>query len=81
MIRSIKLALCLLMFTNSFTQPVISKTGEKWSLQKCVEYALQNNISVKQADLQIRFAALDLQQSKWQQYPFEIGRASCRERV
>jgi outer membrane protein len=51
------------MFTTSFAQ-------EKWDLRKCVEYALQNNISVKQADLQIRFAALDLQQSKWNQYPF-----------
>jgi outer membrane protein len=70
MIRCIKLALCLLMFTNSFTQPATPKTGEKWNLQKCVEYALTNNISVKQADLQIRFAALDLQQSKWSQYPF-----------
>jgi outer membrane protein len=51
------------MFTASFAQ-------DKWDLRKCVEYALQNNISVKQADLQIRFAHLDLQQSKWAQYPF-----------
>ena len=51
------------MFITSFAQ-------DKWDLRKCVEYALQNNISVKQADLQIRFAALDLQQSKWNQYPF-----------
>ena len=64
--RCIKLAVCLLMFTNSFSQPA----GEKWTLQKCVEYALTNNISVKQADLQIRFAELELKQSKWQQYPF-----------
>ena len=53
--------LCLSIF--SFGQ-------DKWDLRKCVEYALQNNISVKQADLQIRFAKLDLQQSKWNQYPF-----------
>lgn len=68
--RFIKLILCLLTFTSSFAQPNIPKNGEKWTLQKCVEYALSNNISVKQADLQIRFASLDLQQSKWQQYPF-----------
>jgi outer membrane protein len=61
--RCVKLVCCLLIFTTSFAQ-------EKWDLRKCVEYALQNNISVKQADLQIRFAALDLQQSKWNQYPF-----------
>jgi outer membrane protein len=34
-----------------------------------VEYALKNNISVRQADLQLRFAQLDLKQSKLAQYP------------
>jgi outer membrane protein len=62
--RCIKLFFSLLLFTNTFAQ-----TDDKWDLRKCVEYALQNNISVKQADLQIRFARLDLQQSKWAQYP------------
>ena len=42
---------------------------EKWDLQKCVDYALKNNISVRQADLQIRFAQLELQQSKLSMYP------------
>jgi outer membrane protein len=42
---------------------------EPWDLRRCVEYALANNISVKQADLQIRFAELDRQQSKLAQYP------------
>lgn len=42
---------------------------EKWDLRKCVDYALANNITVKQADLQIEFAKLDLQQSKLSQYP------------
>ena len=37
---------------------------------KCVQYAIENNISVKQADLQTRFAQLDLQLSKWNQQPF-----------
>lgn len=57
----------LLMFCCSAfaqTPPV-----EKWDLQKCVEYAMQNNISVRQADLQIRFAELDLHQSKQSIYP------------
>jgi outer membrane protein len=42
---------------------------EKWDLQKCVDYALKNNISVRQADLQQKFAALDLKQSKWNTLP------------
>lgn len=63
MIRFLILSVSLLVFSPSFSQ-------ENWDLRKCVEYALQNNISVKQADLQIRFAALDLQQSKMSQFPF-----------
>lgn len=64
MTRSIALWIALLIFSGSYGQ-----AGEKWDLRKCVEYALQNNISVRQADLQIRFAALELQQSKTAQQP------------
>jgi outer membrane protein len=42
---------------------------EKWDLKRCVEYALANNISVKQSDIQARIAELTLKQSKLQQYP------------
>ncbi len=42
---------------------------EKWDLKKCVDYALTNNITVRQADLEIRFAKLDVDQSKMAQYP------------
>ncbi len=44
------------------------KTAE-WSLQQCVDYAIKNNISIKQADVQARLAALQLQQAKLYQYP------------
>ncbi len=47
----------------------VAYSQEKWDLRKCVDYALKNNISVRQADLQIRFAELDAKQSKWAQYP------------
>ncbi len=63
--RFIKLAIASLLFQSSFAQAPV----EKWDLRKCVEYALQHNISVRQADLQIRFAELELQQSKLAQYP------------
>jgi outer membrane protein len=45
------------------------QTTEKWTLQRCVEYALKNNISVKQADVQARLAALQVQQAKYYQIP------------
>jgi outer membrane protein len=64
-----KFFIILSLFIVSLAQPVLAQTGEKWDLQKCVEYAMKNNISVRQADLQIRFAALELQQSKLALYP------------
>lgn len=45
------------------------KAQEKWGLLKCVEYAMTNNISVKQTDLQARIAELQLKQSKLGQIP------------
>ncbi len=69
MTRCIKLGILLLHGIVSFAQSIPTGPVEKWDLPKCVEYALKNNISVRQADLQIRFAQLDWQQSKWGQYP------------
>ena len=40
-----------------------------WDLRRCVDYALANNISVKQEDINARRAALTLEQSKLAQYP------------
>jgi len=44
-------------------------TNEKWDLRKCIDYATQNNISVKQADVQARISALLARQAKLNQYP------------
>lgn len=42
---------------------------DSWDLKRSVQYALANNISVKQADVQARIAALNLRQSKLIQIP------------
>ncbi len=42
---------------------------EKWNLKTCVEYAMLNNLSVKQSDVQNRIAALTYQQSKYSVFP------------
>lgn len=47
----------------------VSFSQDKWDLRRCVEYALANNISVKQADVQARMAALTLNQSRLTQIP------------
>ncbi|HMH24763.1 MAG TPA: TolC family protein [Puia sp.] len=42
---------------------------DKWDLRRCVDYALANNISIKQADVQARLSRLTLDQSKLSQIP------------
>ncbi len=42
---------------------------EKWDLKRAVEYAIANNISVKQADVQARLAGVQYKQSKLSQIP------------
>ena len=70
MTRCLKLVLWL--FTMSFFlfgNTLDAQPAEKWDLRKCVEYAMQNNISVRQADVQARMTALTYQQSRLSQYP------------
>jgi outer membrane protein len=57
--------LCLLLLIGSHA----SFAQEKWDLQKAVNYAITNNISVKQADLQTRFSALTHLQNQSSKYP------------
>jgi outer membrane protein len=42
---------------------------EKWSLRQCVQYAMDNNISIKQSDIQARLAGITYQQSKLSRIP------------
>lgn len=57
---------CLLFFLL-FTS--VSFSQDKWSLERCVNYAIANNISVKQADIQARITELTLKLNKAGQYP------------
>ncbi len=57
----------LTLITFFFTIAVNAQ--EKWDLQKCVDYALSHNISVKQADVQARLTKLSALQSKATLYP------------
>ncbi|WP_296618266.1 TolC family protein [Marivirga sp.] len=42
---------------------------EKWSLQKCVDYALENNLQVKQSELDVENAEINLFGSKMSNLP------------
>ncbi len=59
------LMLCALLSPCANAQP----GGEVWSLQRCVQYALDHNLSVRQNVLNERLAALTLQQSRLSQLP------------
>jgi outer membrane protein len=63
-----------MIFKRLFFIPILfftffSQAQEKWSLQKCVQYAIDNNISVKQMELQAELAAINYKQSKLSQIP------------
>ncbi|RFS24051.1 TolC family protein [Chitinophaga silvatica] len=47
-----------------FADITSAKAQDKWSLQRCVDYALQNNLQVKQQEIQRRLSELTLKQSK-----------------
>jgi len=63
--RIITNALLLLCFALS----VAAQEGPKWDLRRCVEYAMANNVSVKDADINARVSAIILKQSQLQQIP------------
>ncbi len=46
-----------------------AQKAAKWDLRRCVEYAMANNISVRQADIQARTSEIILKQSKYSKYP------------
>ena len=62
----IRILTCLLLLTAyGFT----ATAQDKWDLTRAVEYALENNISVKQTDIQARLAALTHHQSRLNRLP------------
>jgi outer membrane protein len=48
---------------------ILANSQEKWDIRRCVEYAIKNNISVRQTDLQSRFTELTYKQNKAGQLP------------
>lgn len=57
----------LLLFAAFFT--ITATAQEKWGLRECVEYAWQNNISIKQQEIQSKLTGLSEKQAKNSVYP------------
>src|SRR5688572_3056437 len=60
--RFLKLGIALLFSVNSFAQ-------EQWYIVKCVEYAMKNNIQIRQQDIQAQIAELTYKQNNASKYP------------
>jgi len=55
-------AILLAVFTSA-------KAQETWSLQKCIDYALENNIQIKQQELNTHYYSNLLEQAKYNRLP------------
>ena len=69
---------CILNFYSflSFSQTPVSGSeisGEPFSLKACVEFALVNNVSLKQTQMSVSSSQVVLEQSKYLKYPIVNG--------
>lgn len=64
------------ILTLVFVGVTTIKGQEVWSLERCIKYAQDNNISVRQNEVRIKSAELQLQSSKSQRLPSVNGSAS-----
>lgn len=48
---------------------IFTQAQEKWNLQRCVEYALDSNISIKQNEIQAQLAGITYKESKLSEIP------------
>jgi len=60
--------ICLLLNSNT-TRAQQGNIDNVWSLQNCIQYAIDHNISIKQDSLNARLAKYTLQQSRLSQLP------------
>jgi len=59
----------LFLFFLLITISVNAQEGDEWSLEKCINHAIQNSLQVQQANLNQSQAALIKKQSIWAQAP------------
>jgi outer membrane protein len=58
----------LTLFLSALFSVLNLAAQDKWDLPRCVNYALANNISIKQADIDSRTSKLSFDQAKYTQY-------------
>jgi len=70
------LPIILLVFVGLFSENLVAQ--ESWTLEKCLRYARENNLELKQARINTKLTELDLQQSRFNRYPNLNGNVSQR---
>lgn len=68
-----KFYLLILIF---FIAPLAGSAQTTWTLEECINYALENNITVKQSEAQLEISSNNLRQSKMALLPSVNGSAS-----
>ena len=69
-LKTVSILLLLLVVLKSNGQQ------EAWSYKRCIEYALAQNISIKQAELDVQKSEVNYKQSKYNQLPSVSGSVS-----
>ncbi|HJD92587.1 TolC family protein [Bacteroides coprosuis] len=69
--QNIIIAAFLFLFTATFAQEPIS-----WNLKECIDYAIENNLTIKQADNAIEENKLTKETNKWARLPNLNGNVS-----
>ena len=60
---------CIFICLVSIAFTKVNAQQNLWDLRKCVDYAQKNNVSVKQADIQVRLAKLETERARLAQHP------------
>ncbi|WP_179319829.1 TolC family protein [Winogradskyella helgolandensis] len=68
--------IALLVFQVSISQETNTETSKLWTLDDCLEYALENNITIKDAALNNKQAEVDYSKAKSSRLPNLYGTAS-----
>lgn len=64
MMKGLRVFFPFLLFCVVIKFPAAAQQGDKWDIVRCVDYAMKNNISIRQSDLQTRFSELSYLQNK-----------------
>ena len=73
--NKIKLFLILIVVFTSFSS--FSQTQKEWTLEQCIDYALEHNIQLKQQLINTEYNKNTLNQSKWDYLPSLNGSSSA----